>query len=59
MADFFEISHGMRIGFLSVMFIVVTASVFFLLYLLKPEKRFSAKISLAILSTINTVILIL
>ncbi len=59
MVDFFEISHGMRIGFLSVMFIVVTASVFFLLYLLKSEKRFSAKISLAILSTINTVILII
>lgn len=59
MADFFEISHGMRIGLLSVIFIVVTASVFFLLYLLKSEKRFPAKISLAILSTINTVILII
>lgn len=59
MVDFFEISHGMRIGFLSAIFIVITASVFFLLYLLKSEKRFSAKISLAILSTINTVILII
>ena len=59
MVDFFEISHGMRIGLLSVIFIVVTASVFFLLYLLKSEKRFPAKISLAILSTINTVILII
>lgn len=59
MADFFEISHGMRIGFLSLIFSVVTASVFFLLYLLKSEKRFPAKISLAILSTINTVILII
>ena len=60
MRNFFDLSAGFHVFFLTVIFFTVSFAVFFLIYLFKKsENRIFSKLSISLLSIVNVIILII